>query len=115
MPIISSIYAGDPDAMRARVADHRARGYRGHSIKIGALDSEGGPALDAERIRASLADRCPGEYFIVDANGGLLPETALRMLRLVPQDLGIRARGALRDVARNAQLAPAMRRADHSG
>lgn len=87
MPIISSIYAGDPDAMRARVADHRARGYRGHSIKIGALDSEGGPALDAERIRASLADRCPGEYFIVDANGGLLPETALRMLRLVPQDL----------------------------
>lgn len=87
MPIISSIYAGDPDAMRARVADHRARGYRGHSIKIGALDSEGGPALDAERIRASLADRCPGEYFIVDANGGLLPETALRMIRLLPQDL----------------------------
>lgn len=87
MPIISSIYAGDPDAMRARVADHRARGYRGHSIKIGALDSEGGPALDAERIRASLADRCPGEYFIVDANGGLLPETALRMIRLLPKDL----------------------------
>ncbi len=87
MPTISSIYAGDPDAMRARVAEHRARGYRGHSIKVGALDSEGGPALDAERIRASLADRCPGEYFIVDANGGLLPETALRMLRLLPQDL----------------------------
>ena len=87
MPVISSIYAGDPDAMRARVADHRARGYRGHSVKIGALDSEGGPALDAERIRASLADRRPGEYFIVDANGGLVPETALRMLRLVPRDL----------------------------
>ena len=87
MPVISSIYAGDPDAMRARVAEHRARGYRGHSIKVGALDSEGGPALDAERIKAALADRCPGEYFIVDANGGLLPETALRMLRLLPQDL----------------------------
>ena len=87
MPIISSIYAGDPDAMRARVADHRARGYRGHSVKIGALDSEGGPALDAERIRAALADRCPGEYFIVDANGGLLPETALRIIRLLPRDL----------------------------
>lgn len=87
MPVISSIYAGDPDAMRARVAEHRARGYRGHSIKVGALDSEGGPALDAERIRAALADRCPGEYFIVDANGGLLPETALRMLRLLPRNL----------------------------
>lgn len=87
MPMISSIYAGDPEDMRRRVADHRARGYRGHSIKIGALDSEGGPALDAERITASLADKRPGEYFLVDANGGMLPETALRMLRLLPAGL----------------------------
>ena len=76
MPMISSIYAGDPEDMRRRVAEHRARGYLGHSIKIGALDSEGGPALDAERIAASLADKRPGEFFIVDANGGLIPETA---------------------------------------
>ena len=54
-PTISSIYAGEPEEMRRRVADHRAKGYRGHSIKIGALDSEGGPALDAERIAACLA------------------------------------------------------------
>lgn len=87
MPVISSIYAGDPEDMRARVADHRARGYLGHSIKVGALDREGGPALDAERIKASLADRQPGEYFIVDANGGLIPETALRMLRMLPDGL----------------------------
>ncbi len=87
MPTISSIYAGDPDNMRARVADHRARGYLGHSVKVGALDHEGGPALDAERIAASLADRQPGEYFIVDANGGLVPETALRMLRMLPPGL----------------------------
>ncbi|WP_138935334.1 mandelate racemase/muconate lactonizing enzyme family protein [Roseovarius arcticus] len=87
MPTISSIYAGDPEHMRARVADHRARGYMGHSVKVGALDSEGGPALDAERIAASLADRQPGEYFIVDANGGLIPETALRMLRMLPAGL----------------------------
>jgi L-alanine-DL-glutamate epimerase-like enolase superfamily enzyme len=73
--------------MRARVADHRARGYRAHSIKIGALDAEGGPALDAERIAASLADRRRGEYFIVDANGGLSPETGLRLLRLLPPGL----------------------------
>ena len=87
MPTISSIYAGDPEDMRARVADHRARGYLGHSVKVGALDSEGGPALDAERIAASLSDRQPGEYFIVDANGGLIPETALRMLRMLPEGL----------------------------
>ncbi|WP_241031348.1 mandelate racemase/muconate lactonizing enzyme family protein [Rhodococcus koreensis] len=87
MSMISSIYAGEPEEMRRRVADHRAKGYRGHSIKIGALDSEGGPALDAERIAASLADKQPGEFFLVDANGGLLPETALRMLRMLPPGL----------------------------
>ena len=73
--------------MRDRVADHRARGYRGHSIKVGALDHEGGPALDAERIAACLADRHPGEFFLVDANGGLTPETALRMLGMLPPGL----------------------------
>lgn len=87
MPTISSIYAGDPEDMRGRVAEHRARGYLGHSIKIGALDAEGGPALDAERIAACLADKRPGEFFLVDANGGLVPETALRMLRLLPPGL----------------------------
>ncbi len=87
LPTISSIYAAEPADMRQRVADHRARGYLGHSIKIGALDTEGGPALDAERIADSLADRRAGEYFLVDANGGLTPETALRMLRLLPSGL----------------------------
>lgn len=87
MPTISSIYAGPPDDMRARVADHRARGYRGHSIKVGALDAQGGPALDAERITAALADRQNGEYFLVDANGGLTVENALRMLALLPNGL----------------------------
>jgi L-alanine-DL-glutamate epimerase-like enolase superfamily enzyme len=87
LPTISSIYAGEPEEMRRRVADHRAQGYRGHSIKIGALDSEGGPDLDAERIAACLADRRRGEFFLVDANGGLVPETALRMLRLLPAGL----------------------------
>lgn len=87
MSVVSSLPAEDPEVMRARVAEHRAVGYRAHSIKIGALDAEGGPALDAERIRASLADRRPGEYFVVDANGGLIPETALRMLRLLPDGL----------------------------
>lgn len=83
----SSIGAADPDEMRALVAEYRARGYRAHSVKIGALDAEGGPALDAERIAASLADRQPGETFLVDANGGLLTETALRMIALLPPGL----------------------------
>lgn len=87
MPMISSIHTGDPEDMRSRVADHRARGYRAHSVKIGALDSEGGPALDAERICACLADRRDGEYFVVDANGGLPPENALRLLRILPPGL----------------------------
>ncbi|MBO9403364.1 mandelate racemase/muconate lactonizing enzyme family protein [Shimia sp. R9_3] len=85
LPAISSIYAGTPEDMRTRVAEHRAMGYLGHSVKVGASDSEGGPQLDAERIAACLADRGPGEYFIVDANGGLIPETALRMLRALPE------------------------------
>lgn len=82
MGVISSIFAGDPEEMRQRVDEHRQMGYRGQSIKIG--DS---PELDAARIEASLADQQPGEYFIVDANGGLTVETALRMLRLVPRRL----------------------------
>ncbi len=87
MQVMSSIPADTPEEMRRNVSRHRDRGYLGHSVKIGALDSEGGPALDAARIEASLADRQPGEFFLVDANGGLTPETALRMLRLLPDSL----------------------------
>ncbi|MFI7911489.1 mandelate racemase/muconate lactonizing enzyme family protein, partial [Acinetobacter baumannii] len=87
LPVISSIHADTPDAMRENVAKHRELGYLGHSVKIGAVDSEGGPDLDAERIKASLADQKPGEFFIVDANGGLTPEMALRIFRLLPKGL----------------------------
>ncbi|OHV60726.1 mandelate racemase [Mesorhizobium sp. LCM 4576] len=82
MPLISSIRMDEPENMRRNVAEHRARGYRGHSVKIG-----GEPAEDAARIAAALADKKTGEYFIVDANGGLTVETALRMLRLLPHGL----------------------------
>ena len=87
MPVISSIYAGDPEDMRSRVQQHRARGYLGHSVKIGASEAEGGPALDAARIEAALADARRGEYFLVDANGGLTLEHTLRLLRLLPARL----------------------------
>lgn len=82
LPIISSIYMGEPDDMRSRVAECRAMGYLGHSVKVGE-----DPVIDAERIAAALADKRPGEYFLVDANGGLTVETALRMLRLLPHGL----------------------------
>lgn len=87
IPVISSIGGDTPEAMRAKVARHRAEGFLGHSIKIGATEAEGGPALDAERIRACLADRRAGEWFLADANNGLSPEHALRMLALLPQGL----------------------------
>jgi L-alanine-DL-glutamate epimerase-like enolase superfamily enzyme len=81
MPVVSSIHSGTPDDMRARVAEYRSRGFRAHSVKIGAAEADGGPALDAARIRACLADREMGEYFVVDANGGLTVEHALRMVQ----------------------------------
>lgn len=89
LPLISSIHSGPPDDMRERVADFRARGYRGHSVKIGASEAEGGPRLDAERIRASLADSVAGEYFIADANGGMTVEHALRLLRLIGDEYDV--------------------------
>lgn len=82
MQVISSIPVDEPDSMRRNVAEHRGRGFKGHSVKIG-----GEPSTDAARIAASLADKQSGEFFIVDANGGLTVETALRMLRLLPSGL----------------------------
>ena len=82
LPVISSIYTGTPEEMRQRVQAHREMGYRGHSIKVG-----DGPAVDAARLEAALADRRPGEFFLVDANGGMTVESALRMLRLLPKGL----------------------------
>lgn len=82
LPVISSIHVGDPEEMRARVAQYREMGYLGHSIKV-----SGEPVSESARIQASLADKKPGEFFIVDANCGFTVETALRMLRLLPDRL----------------------------
>ncbi len=82
LPIISSIYTGTPEEMRERVQQHREKGYKAHSIKIG-----DDPALDAARVEAALADHQPGEFFLLDANGGMTVENTLRFLRLVPKEL----------------------------
>lgn len=89
VPIISSIGGDTPDMMRAKVADHRAQGFLGHSIKIGASETEGGPSLDAERIKACLADRQPGEWFLADANNGMTPESVKRLIALLPDGTDI--------------------------
>lgn len=83
LPIISSIHVGSPEDMRGRVADHRAKGYVGQSIKLAGDD----PVADAARIVSSLADKQPGEFFLVDANGGMTVESAMRTLRLLPDGL----------------------------
>jgi L-alanine-DL-glutamate epimerase-like enolase superfamily enzyme len=87
VPLISSIGSDNPEAMRANVAAHRKAGFKGHSVKIGATDAEGGPTLDSARIQACLADRQPGEWFLADANGGMNPEQVLRLLNQLPAGL----------------------------
>ena len=87
VPYISSIGGDTPEAMRQNVEDHRARGFKSHSIKIGASEADGGPTLDAARIEACLADRQPGEWFLADANNGMTPEQVLRLLNILPQGL----------------------------
>ncbi|KAI7553044.1 hypothetical protein KC331_g1493 [Hortaea werneckii] len=82
LPVISSISVGSPETMRQSVAEHRAQGYTAHSVKIG-----GEPEVDAARVAAALKDKQAGEFFLVDANGGLCVETALRFLRLIPSNL----------------------------
>jgi L-alanine-DL-glutamate epimerase-like enolase superfamily enzyme len=84
LPLISSIYSGDPQDMVRRVREHRQQGYAGHSLKVG-----DDPALDAARIQAVLEERQPGEFYHVDANGGMTVENGLRLLRLLPRGLDI--------------------------
>lgn len=82
LPMISSLGICSPDEMRAQVQKFREEGYMGHSVKIGTS-----PANDAAIISSALADKKEGEFFLVDANCGLTPEHALRMLRLLPPGL----------------------------
>lgn len=87
LPLISSIHVGEPEEMRQHVAELRENGYKGHSIKIGATQSDGGPGLDASRIEQALADAKQDEFFIVDGNGELTPEYMRRVLNLLPSEL----------------------------
>ena len=71
--------AGSPSIAPAAIADTRSRSEPS-TPKVA-------PRSTPSASRTCLADRRPGEFFVVDANGGLTPETALRMLRLLPDGL----------------------------
>ncbi|KAF2171607.1 hypothetical protein M409DRAFT_63249 [Zasmidium cellare ATCC 36951] len=83
MPIICSLSAGSPQEIGEELASFRSRGYTAFSVKIGGKD----PAEDVERMKTALSGRKPGDFYTIDANGGMTVEGALRMLRLIPQDL----------------------------
>ena len=106
VPVISSIGGADPEEMRAAVARHRADGFMAHSLKIGAAEADGGPALDAERLSACLADRRPGEWFQADANGGMTAEQALRLVARLPAGTDIVLEAPCATMAETLRLRP---------
>lgn len=85
MPIIDSLSVGTSQKVRSDVEKSRSKGYTAFSVKIGAED----PAIDAACIVAALTDRQPGDFVLVDANGGMTVEFALRMLNLLGGGLDI--------------------------
>ncbi|KAK5735253.1 hypothetical protein LTR17_008260 [Elasticomyces elasticus] len=84
LPIICSLSAGTPQEIKDEVAKFRSRGYTCFSVKVAASQD---PGLDVERVKVALEDRRPGDFFVVDANGGMTVEGALRMLKLMPPTL----------------------------
>ncbi|GAQ41739.1 hypothetical protein AtubIFM54640_008296 [Aspergillus tubingensis] len=82
LPVLESIPVADPEGTRKHVSDARAMGFTGFSVKIGS-----DPVANAARVEAALADKKPGEFFLIDANGGMTVDTALRMFRLLPRGL----------------------------
>lgn len=84
IPTLTSLVVKPPAEMRAHVAEYRAKGSIGFSVKVGA-DAD----LDAARITEAYKDKRPGEFFVADANGGYTVEEALRMLRQLPKDIDI--------------------------
>lgn len=76
--LVSSISTDDPAQMLANIHYYRNRGYRCHSVKIGA-----DPALDIERIRHLEANRNDGERIYYDVNRAWLPAEAIEVMNAV--------------------------------
>ena len=77
-PLYRAISQEAPEAMAAKVAGYRERGYRKFQLKVG-----GDPETDVERIRAAAALMEPGDVLVADANTGWLKHQAMRVVRAV--------------------------------
>jgi len=85
VPLYRSLSQETPEAMAERAKRYAARGYRRLQVKVG-----GDPLEDAERVRAVAAAVGEAVQLYADANGGWLPEAALRFLNKIgPLDLRI--------------------------
>ncbi|CAG8947965.1 unnamed protein product [Penicillium salamii] len=80
--VLESIPVADEEGTRKLVAKSRAAGFTGFSVKIGS-----DPVANATQVKAALEDKKPGEHFLIDANGGMTVESAVRMLKILPDDL----------------------------
>ncbi|MCY4460548.1 MAG: mandelate racemase/muconate lactonizing enzyme family protein [Albidovulum sp.] len=67
-----------PEGMAARVAEHRASGYRKFQLKVG-----GDPDLDIERIARSSEALEKGDILVADANTGWTRHEAARVAAAV--------------------------------
>ncbi len=81
--IMSSVSTGTPDQMLALVEAYRAKGYKGHSVKIG-----GDVEADISRIRHLEAARLPDERILYDVNRAWSRREAIIVMNAV-RDLGV--------------------------
>ncbi|KAJ3538385.1 hypothetical protein NM208_g5932 [Fusarium decemcellulare] len=82
LPLLTSLPVADPENTHRLVAEARAAGYTGFSVKIGE-----NPMSNAARIMSALSEKKENEFFSINANSSMTVETALRMLRLLPEGL----------------------------
>jgi len=77
-PLYRAISQEAPEQMAAKVASHRAEGYRRFQLKVG-----GDPDVDIARIRAVAAELAPGDRLVADANTGWVQHDAVRVVKAV--------------------------------
>jgi L-alanine-DL-glutamate epimerase-like enolase superfamily enzyme len=82
-PIASSVSSGTPEEMIETMNRYRDRGYKVHSVKVGA-DVE----KDIERIRHIEANRAADERILYDVNRAWTRQQAMRVMTAT-EDLGI--------------------------
>ncbi|RSL60504.1 hypothetical protein CEP54_006744 [Fusarium duplospermum] len=82
LPLLTSLPVADAENTRRLIAEARAAGYTGFSVKIGE-----NPISDAARVVAALSEKKENEFYSIDANSSMTVESTLRMLRLLPDGL----------------------------